>query len=62
MFGFGEIGVLLPFMLLSLGAVSGLNIPVFFKKGKIFDVVVAVIACAVCVLFALGILFVGGNC
>ena len=61
MFGFGEIGVLLPFMLLSLGAVSGLNIPVFFKKGKIFDVVVAVIACAVCVLFALGILFVGGN-
>lgn len=61
MFGFGELGVLLPFMLLSLGAVSGLNIPVFFKKGKIFDVVVAVIACAVCVLFALGILFVGGN-
>ncbi len=61
MFGFGEIGVLLPFMLLSLGAVSGLNIPVFFKKGKTFDVIVAVIACAVCVLFALGILFVGGN-
>ncbi len=61
MFGFGEIGVLLPFMLLSLGAVSGLNIPGFIKKGKITDAVVAVIACAVCLIFALGILFVGGN-
>lgn len=59
--GFGELGVLLPFMLLSLGAVSGLNIPVFIKKGKIGDVIVAVIACAVCVMLALSILFVGGN-
>ena len=41
--GFSDLGVLLPFMLLSLGAVSALNIPVFLKKGKIFDVVIAVI-------------------
>lgn len=61
MFGFGDLGILLPFMLLSLGAVCGLNIPVFLKKGKIFDVVVAVIACAVCVLISFGVLFVGGN-
>lgn len=61
LFGFGDFGVLLPFMLLSLGAVSGLNIPVFIKKGKIFDIIVAVIACAVCALIAFGIMFVGGN-
>lgn len=59
--GFGELGILLPFMLLSLGAVSGLNIPVFIKKEKTGDVIVAVIACAVCVMLALSILFVGGN-
>ena len=61
MFGFGDLGVLLPFMLLSLGAVCGLNIPGFWKKGKIFDVIVAIAACAVCALVALGLLFVGGN-
>lgn len=61
MFGFGDLGVLLPFMLLSLGAVCGLNIPGFWKKGKIFDVVVAISACAICALVAFGILFVGGN-
>ena len=61
MFGFGDLGVLLPFMLLSLGAVCGLNIPAFWKKGKIFDVIVAIAACAVCALVALGLLFVGGN-
>ncbi|MCH5201534.1 MAG: hypothetical protein J1F60_11320 [Oscillospiraceae bacterium] len=61
MFGFGDLGVLLPFMLLSLGAVCGLNVPAFWKKGKIFDVVVAIAACAVCVMVAFGILFVGGN-
>lgn len=60
-FGFGDLGVLLPFMLLSLGAVCGLNIPVFIKKGKIFDVIVAVVACAICALIAFGVLFVGGN-
>ena len=59
--GFSDLGVLLPFMLLSLGAVSALNIPVFLKKGKIFDVVIAVIACAICAALALSILFVGGN-
>lgn len=58
-FGFGDLGVLLPFMLFALGAVCGLNIPDFWKKGKIFDVVVAIIACAACILFALGMLFVG---
>ncbi|MBD5114246.1 MAG: hypothetical protein HDT46_03460 [Ruminococcaceae bacterium] len=61
MFGFGDLGVLLPFMLLSLGAVSGLNIPVFIKKGKIFDVAVAVVACAICAAIAFSVLFVGGN-
>ena len=59
--GFGELGVLLPFMLLSLGAVSGLNIPVFLKKGKTGDVIVAIIACAICAMLAFSILFVGGN-
>lgn len=61
MLGFADFGVLLPFMLFSLGAVCGLNVPIFFKQGKIGDVVVAVIACTVCVAFALGMLFVGGN-
>ena len=61
MFGFGELGVLIPFMMLALAAVCGLNIPGFFKKGKIGDVIVAVIACVFCVFVALGILFVGGN-
>ena len=61
MFGFGDLGVLLPFMLLSLGAVCGLNIPAFWKKGKMFDVVAAIAACAFCALVAFGLLFVGGN-
>lgn len=61
MFGFGDLGVLLPFMLLSLGAVCGLNIPAFWKKGKIFDVIAAIAACAVCAIVAFGLLFVGGN-
>lgn len=61
MFGFADFGVLLPFMLISLGVVCALNIPLFFKQGKIGDMVVAVIACAVCVIFALGMMFVGSN-
>lgn len=61
MFGFGDLGVMMPFMLLSLGAVCGLNIPAFWKKGKIFDVVAAIVACAFCALMAFGLLFVGGN-
>lgn len=61
MFGFGELGVLIPFMLLALAAVCGLNIPGFLKKGKIGDVIIGVIACGLCVILALGILFVGGN-
>lgn len=61
MLGFADFGVLLPFMLFSLGVVCALNIPVFFKQNKIGDVIVAVIACAVCMLFAFGMLFVGGR-
>lgn len=61
LFGFGDLGVLLPFMLLALGSVCLLNIPVFWKKGKIGDVIVAVIGCAICAILAFGILFVGGN-
>ena len=61
MLGFADFGVLLPFMLVSLGAVCILNIPVFFKQGKIGDVIVAIIASTVCIGFALGILFVGGS-
>lgn len=61
MFGFGDLGVLIPFMLLALAAVCGLNIPGFFKKGKIGDVIVAVIACVFCITVAFGIMFVGGN-
>lgn len=61
LFGFGDLGVLLPFMLLALGSVCGLNIPVFWKKGKMWDVIVAVIGCFICALLAFGILFVGGN-
>lgn len=59
--GFSDLGVLIPFMLLSLGTVSGLNIPVFIKKNKTGDAAVAVIACAVCAVLAFGMLFVGGN-
>ncbi|MCM1055176.1 MAG: hypothetical protein NC394_06610 [Bacteroides sp.] len=61
MFGFGDLGVLLPFMLLSLGVVCALNIPVFIKQGKIFDVIVAAAACAICAAIAFSVLFVGGN-
>lgn len=61
MFGFGDLDVLLPFMLLSLGTVCGLNIPAFWKNGKLFDVVIAIVACGFCLLAALGLLFVGGN-
>lgn len=61
MFGFGDLGVLIPFMMLALAAVCGLNIPSFVKKGKIGDIVMAVIACAVCIAVGFGILFVGGN-
>ncbi len=57
MIGMGEIGVLLPFMLLALGVVCGLNIPVFIKKGKTGDVIMAVLTCAVCLLFSVAILF-----
>ncbi len=57
MIGMGEIGVLLPFMLLSLGVVCALNIPVFVKKGKTGDVIMAVLTVAVCLLFAVAILF-----
>lgn len=61
MLGFADFGVLLPFMLISLGVVCALNIPIFFKQDKIGDVLVAIIACAVCLVFAFGMLFVGGN-
>ena len=53
----GEIGVLLPFMLLALGAVCALNIPVFLKKGKTGDIIMAVLTCGVCLLFAVAVLF-----
>lgn len=55
--GMGEIGVLLPFMLVSLGIVCGLNIPVFVKKGKTGDVIMAILTCGVCLLFAVAMLF-----
>ena len=55
--GMGEIGVLLPFMLLALGAVCALNIPVFLKKGKTGDIIMAVLTCGVCLLFAVAVLF-----
>ncbi len=57
MLGVADFGVLLPFMLVSLAAVCVLNIPVFVKKGKTGDVIVAVIAAAVCLVFAVGMLF-----
>ncbi|MCM1298177.1 MAG: hypothetical protein NC203_03085 [Firmicutes bacterium] len=57
MVGMGEIGVLLPFMLLALGVVCALNIPVFVKKGKTGDVIMAILTCGVCLLFAVAVLF-----
>lgn len=54
--GFGELGVLVPFILFSLASVCGLNIPGFVKKGKIGDIIISVIACGVCVLIAVGML------
>lgn len=56
MLGFADFGVLLPFMLISLAAVCGLNIPMFIKKGKIGDVIMAILACAVCFIFAVGMM------
>ena len=61
MLGFADFGVLLPFMLVSLGVVCALNIPVFLKQDKIGYVIIAIIACAVCLIFAFSMLFVGGN-
>ncbi len=55
--GMGEIGVLLPFMLAALCAVCALNIPVFIKKGKTGDVIMAILTCGVCMLFAVAMLF-----
>ena len=60
-FGFGELGVLLPFMLISLAVVCGLNIPDFWKKGKIMDIVVAIAACAACLIFAVGMIIAGSR-
>ena len=58
-FGFASIGVMLPFLLLALGLYCGLNFPVFWMNGKIFDCVICVIATAVCVIIAIGMLTVG---
>lgn len=57
--GMSEIGILLPFMLLALGIFCGLNIPVFFQKGKISDIIISILATAVCFIMAIGLLTVG---
>lgn len=53
--GSADITVLLPAMLLGLGIVCGLNIPVFFQKGKIFDIVISIMATAICLIMAVGL-------
>ena len=60
-FGMSEIGIILPFMLIALGAYFGLNIPVYVQKGKISDIIISILATAVCVILAIGILTVGGK-
>ena len=58
-FGMSDLGVILPFMMLALGAYFGLNIPVYVQKGKISDIVISILATAVCVILAVGLLTVG---
>lgn len=61
LFGFGDLGVLLPFILIALVAVLLLNIPVFLKRKKISDVIIAIAAAAFCLILALGMLLVGNS-
>lgn len=59
MTGMAELSLLVPFMLFALAAVCGFNIPVFMMKKKLWDVVVAVAATAVCTIVAVGMLVTG---
>ncbi|MCL1902999.1 MAG: hypothetical protein FWF94_01110 [Oscillospiraceae bacterium] len=52
-----DLSALFPFLLLSLAAAVSLQIPVFYVKGKIFDIVVAVIFSLGCGVFAASMLF-----
>ena len=49
LFGFAEPAALFPFLLFSLGVAVALQIPVFFLKKKIFDVIVASIFALCCI-------------
>lgn len=56
LFGFGALGAMIPFMLIALGVYCGLNVPMFFQKGKTFDIVISIIATAVCFIIAVSLL------
>ena len=56
LFGFLDLGAMIPFLLFSLGLFVGLNIPVFVKKGKIIDIIVSVAATAICFMIAVAML------
>ena len=54
-----EMNIFLPMCLFALGAVAGVNVPIFIKKKKIFDSVIAGICTAICFLTGVVILTLG---
>ena len=56
LFGFLDLGAMIPFMLFSHGLFIGLNIPVFVKKGKIIDIIISVAATGICLMIAVAML------
>ena len=54
-----EMNIFLPMCLFAIGAVAGVNVPIFIKKKKIFDGVIAGICTAICFLTGVVILTLG---
>lgn len=54
-----EMNIFLPMCLFALAAVAGVNVPIFIKKKKIFDGVIAGICTAICFLTGVVILTLG---
>lgn len=55
-FGFADVTLMFPIMLIALGLLAVFNIPVFWYKHKKFDIVVAIIAAVVCFYVGIGML------
>lgn len=54
-----EMNIFLPMCLFAIGALAGVNVPIFIKKKKIFDGVIAGICTAICFLTGVVILTLG---